>query len=203
APDWRERPVANTIAGATIASYLCPADIADQDVAYVFTLLHTYVDPDTQFPTLRATGSEHRPLGRTNYLGVAGYLGRVNSTYDGIFCNRTKIKITDLTAADGAANTLMFGEVTVGYARFGGGDAEPQAFAYGWMGCGALPTGWGLPRDAQWYTFGSKHEGICYFAFADGAVKALRTGLNNNENLTYIFLSGWHDGSVADWTSLE
>ena len=44
-----------------------------------------------------------------------------------------------------------------------------------------MPTGYGLPNPYQWYTFGSQHTGgIVQFAFADGSVHAISTGINSN-----------------------
>jgi prepilin-type processing-associated H-X9-DG protein len=134
-----------------------------------------------------------RTLGRTNYLGVAGILGR-NATaahplflnpdnsevnfqkYDGIFGNRTPVRITDIT--DGSSNTLMFGECV------GGVSVGNPDFQLAWMGCGALGTRLGLGRGglpyekggANWVRFSSFHPGGVQFAMADGSVRLLAFG---------------------------
>src|SRR5207253_10294770 len=98
---------------------------------------------------------EARTLGTTNYLGVAGILGKNATTahplfknpdgslvnfqkYDGVFGNRSQTKMGDIT--DGTSNTLLFGEA------LGGKTSPTLDFQLAWMGCGALGTRLGLGR---------------------------------------------------------
>jgi prepilin-type N-terminal cleavage/methylation domain-containing protein len=107
-------------------------------------------------------------LGRTNYVGVAGYAGAaMPGYYPGLMSNRSRISMAQLTAADGASNTLMFGEAIGGDTSSGGLD-----FSFSWMGVGALPTAYGLPapQTGTWYQFSSMHPGIVQFCMADGSV---------------------------------
>jgi prepilin-type processing-associated H-X9-DG protein len=140
-------------------------------------------------------------LGRSHYMGVAGYLGAVpaapnSDQYRGIFTNRSKVSLAEITAADGTSNVLAFGEHT--------GDAQKPPFirADSWAGAGTLPTAWGLensPPSASlglwaWYMFSSMHTGVVNFVFADGSVRGLKTGIDWN---TYIYLSGYKDGRTT------
>jgi prepilin-type N-terminal cleavage/methylation domain-containing protein/prepilin-type processing-associated H-X9-DG protein len=195
---WRNVTGVNNAAGNTIASYICPADDASSDPAqgvFILNQVQCYVDPTTGFLTLGAAGTTtYRPLGPTNYVGVQGYFGKVNSTYEGVFCNRSQVKLEQIT--DGTSNTLMFGE-TVGSHVVGA-----RTEVWSWMGAACLPTAWGLAADAStgWWTFSSRHTGIINFCFADGSVRGLRQGSDSN---TFIYLSGYHDGRVADTTLVE
>ena len=102
-------------------------------------------------------GATGRALGKTNYLGCAGGLGNVNPTnawarYKGVFGNRTDYNFGAMT--DGSSNVFAFGEVT------GSLSSKQRTWVHGWLGCGIMPTAWGLPvkrDDQRWYRFGSDH----------------------------------------------
>src|SRR5262249_29273213 len=143
-------------------------------------------------------------LGRTNYLGVAGTSwsdattaaqasgpGANYAMFQGIFTNRSKTRVTDIT--DGSSNTLLFGE------GLGGSSPGARDFAWSWMGCGALATFAGI-QDGQsiisgtspavtnpsWSSFNSAHSGIVNFCFADGSVRVLRPGNSTQRNPTTL-----------------
>jgi prepilin-type N-terminal cleavage/methylation domain-containing protein/prepilin-type processing-associated H-X9-DG protein len=198
-PDW-------TLAHATINTFRCPSS-NDAVPSGMGILIHTWQPPgiDGNGTGNTAGGAVlffYQPsevgaltLGRTNYLGVAGILGR-NATpahpyfknpppdnsfvncqkYEGIFGNRTPIKLTDIT--DGTSNTLMFGEC-LGGQSVGGFD-----FQLAWMGCGALGTRLGLGRGgipytkggSNWVRFSSFHPGGVQFCLADGSVRLIAFG---------------------------
>src|SRR5262249_37886530 len=105
---------------------------------------------------------------------------------------------SSLTGADGASNTLMFGETL-------GGDVQPgstQDLAFSWMGAGALPTAWGLPTQSGtggWTQFSSAHRAAVNFCFGDGSVHAIA---NTVDYATFIYASGWNDGAVFNMESL-
>src|SRR5262249_2847369 len=132
-------------------------------------------------------------LGRTNYFGVSGMYGRGTNVafpgtlhgiarFEGIFTNRSINSLNLLTTADGASNTLMFGEATGGSHDWEAEkptEKKPMQYATSWMGAGALPTAGGLAQHGDrsfWYQFSSAHEGIVNFCFGDGAVRSLRIG---------------------------
>lgn len=150
-------------------------------------------------------------LGRTNYLGVAGYGGNISNwgisgtnaarlgvppgtqaiSFEGVFTTRSKTRFSDIT--DGSSNTLLFGEVMGGKAI----DASTPHVSFAWIGCGLLPTFPGLanpdgtPRRV-WSSFNSEHPGgIVQFVLADGSVRKISPQI---EFGAYVSLSGMHDG---------
>lgn len=147
-------------------------------------------------------------LGRTNYLGVAGYIGNLPSfgiasadatkigttagtrgtDFQGIFATRTKTRPADIT--DGTSNTLMFGEA------MGGGADGTSLARFSWIGAGFLPTFSGLAVDGkprrQWSSFNSDHtSGIVNFVFSDGSVRKLSPQTDFG---VYVILGGMRDG---------
>ena len=146
------------------------------------------------------TNGSRYDLGKTNYTSVAGALGdnvTTNSSVDGpginlqmyvgLFTNRSKRMLTEVSANDGASNTLMFGETYANTnppaaAKWGG------PFTYSWM-AGPLMTAYGLPSNPNpstdppgWNYFSSRHNGIVLFAYGDGSVRGLRVGATGVRN---------------------
>jgi len=138
-------------------------------------------------------------MGKTNYAGVAGALGKegevsTNSAadgpgvnlgvYEGIFNNRSKTTLEAVTAADGTSNTLMFGE------GLGGNAVGTRDWIWSWMGIGSVPTKFGLApgggqnQSVNGHTlcFSSRHIGIVQFAFGDGSVRGLRINGSGQRN---------------------
>ena len=141
-------------------------------------------------------------LGRTNYMGVAGYFGRASkfldaTDYEGLMCNRSNISLARVADADGTSNTLMFGE------SLGGKAVGSRDWFFTWAGCGSLATYYGLPENdsVEWYHFSSYHPGVVNFCFADGSVRPLRRGSDNDTFAKY--LAGWHDAQVPDFSLVE
>jgi prepilin-type N-terminal cleavage/methylation domain-containing protein len=139
-------------------------------------------------------------MGRSNYIGCAGYLGdnaqgsgaAGSDTYKGIYNRNVPSKIADIT--DGTSNTIAFGETIAN-----GGIGANRDFALTWFGAGSLPTAWGISDPPQWYKYGSKHTGIIQFAFADGSVRPITKGADYN---TFIYASGMADGKVVNFSNL-
>jgi prepilin-type N-terminal cleavage/methylation domain-containing protein len=148
-------------------------------------------------------------MGRTNYLGVAGYggnaapwtlpdsrsdqmsipRGQPASNFQGIFATRTKTRLAHVT--DGTSNTLMFGEV------MGGNPKSGTHASFTWMGSGmmvaynGLATPAGVPQRT-WAAFTSDHvSNIVNFVLADGSVRSISP---NVEYGAYIAASGMGDG---------
>jgi prepilin-type N-terminal cleavage/methylation domain-containing protein len=130
-------------------------------------------------------GGDH--LGRTNYMGCAGQVGRVGvgslDQHEGIFHNRSELVMGAII--DGTSNTLLFGEVT--------GSA---AIHHTWMGSGAMPVGWGLMRgneDSQVsaHQFGSHHGDFVQFCLADGSVQQMSVYTSQQ---VLVRAAGRHDG---------
>lgn len=135
-------------------------------------------------------------IGRTNYLGCAGGLGNYLQpgysweVYEGIFSNRSENNMS--TILDGTSNTFLIGEAVGSYAT----GSKVLHYTYSWMGCGALPTAWGLDKTGRknWYQYSSEHPGVILFALGDGSVRNISLTIDNN---TYIYVSGKQDGRVA------
>jgi prepilin-type N-terminal cleavage/methylation domain-containing protein/prepilin-type processing-associated H-X9-DG protein len=172
------------------------------------------------------------PSGRTNYVGVAGALGAASDvttndtascaqpvnlkTYEGIFTNRSKTRLTDIL--DGTSNTLMFGEALGGFVQQP--NYTTRQYVYSWMGVGAIATKFGLGQPglpygpnsmgvsqpgADWSTFSSRHPGGVQFCFADGSVHSLKFGTTtmrkpdcSQDWWVLQRLGGIHDGQVFE-----
>jgi prepilin-type N-terminal cleavage/methylation domain-containing protein len=180
---WSYGPTWNA-AQARINMFLCPSDIAYGNSVGTIAYLIAYNGGATWNLDAAYFGVPNN-VGRTNYVGVAGYFGAVYPPYEGPMSNRSFFKLS--TIPDGSSNTLMFGEAL-------GGSRTPRDFAFAWMGCGSLPTAWGLSETPQWYTFGSQHTSVVHFCLGDGSVRGVNTSLNFN---SYIFSTGCKDGQVV------
>jgi prepilin-type N-terminal cleavage/methylation domain-containing protein/prepilin-type processing-associated H-X9-DG protein len=209
---WWEYNSAIQAALTHIPTFQCPQD--DPNIAPALgigVMLHTYVDfgalkaglYDEYFPVdVPIFGTQTvNDFGRTNYVGVSGYLGRASkyvadTNFEGIMCNRSNITLANLSAADGASNTLMFGE------SLGGTAVGQRNLVNTWAGGGALPTAYGLVENDQvdWVHFSSYHPAMINFCFGDGSVRPLRRDGDFN---TFVYLSGWNDGREADFSLIE
>jgi prepilin-type N-terminal cleavage/methylation domain-containing protein len=197
-PDWFDVNPDWSLAFTRIKTFMCPSDELSTDADSTLGPLIIIACPADTGSNNNATGglyfATNTPdvdLGKTNYIGCAGGLGGSSNTadpasgpgvdltkYKGIFYNRSKITMAEITAADGSSNTLMFGEGLGGLAQGG-----PRDTYWAWMGCGAVGVKYGLAPEAAGsshngnaYMFGSRHTGIVQFAMGDGAVKGLKTG---------------------------
>ncbi len=151
-----------------------------------------FVPPTTTYPN-------GVPVGRTNYIGCAGYFGDETTSnptygptallYRGIYLRNSKTRFEDVT--DGTSNTIAFGETLAGN-RTGARDC-----VLAWMGSGSMPTAYGLSANPRWTQFSSKHLGVVQFAFADGSVHPISTGI---DYATFVYLSGMADGALIDAT---
>jgi prepilin-type N-terminal cleavage/methylation domain-containing protein/prepilin-type processing-associated H-X9-DG protein len=134
-------------------------------------------------------------FGVTNYLGVAGGEGIVGNQWDpyaGIFYSQTQLSMSVLTGADGAANTLMFGETST----LAGVLAGNESRAFAWMGSGFMITGYGLSTSPAWWQFSSSHTGgMVNFCMGDGSVRGVR---NTADFATFVFAGGYSDGISYD-----
>jgi len=158
------------------------------------------------------TAAAYRPLGRTNYMGVAGCGSGDHPffrRYEGIYTNREERTLGQVSAQDGTSNTLLYGE-TCG-ARW---NSPPDSKDICWMAGGGLGTYLGLHRgrDASLITFSAYHPAGVQFCFADGSVRTVRYGDTKwDGNLSTPFtndwyllqqLAGWRDGGAADTSAL-
>jgi len=154
---------------------------------------------------------------RTDYLGVGG--GCIGDSpfwdqYEGILCMNSKLKLSQVTAADGTANTLLIGEhcgqrwsaQPCGLSQGGDWDAcwQPGVF-----GDGSLYSIRGMEVNGEksdYRRFSSAHTGIVQFAYGDGSVRVLRPGdtatIFSPDWYLFMQMSGFKDGLSADTTVL-
>ena len=136
-----------------VKNFLCPSDPLGSEGQPVTGVFAYYYTAGTSINA--ASFAAPSPLGRTNYASVSGTLGATTDAYFGQWVgaytpnSRTRI----VAISDGTSNTLGFGET------FGGSNPGARDYTGSWMGGSNLPTAWGLPTNAAWYTFGSAHTG--------------------------------------------
>lgn len=200
-PWWKYNP-AFAAAQTRIKLYICPSDDPYANTVQTDMLTHTFrtrsgFDLFVGGFTMAEGGGN---LGRTNYVGVAGYGGQINDAavdrYAGVFCNRSSVSLAQLTAADGSSNTLLFGEWLDDF------EAGPRLFAPAWIGAGSLPAAYGTApsKDHGYFQFNSKHNGLVQFCMGDGSVRGLRKGIAPGSPAynSFIAASGWCDGAALD-----
>jgi prepilin-type N-terminal cleavage/methylation domain-containing protein len=190
------------ISNTHIKLYVCPADNPYESQVGTFICMHVGPTPKCELEAYNApNGQGGETLGRTNYVGVSGYLGACSGwgNYNGVYSNRSNVTLSQVTDNDGTAHTLMFGE------SLGDQVMPPRSYSYSWAGVGCLPTGYGDLSDAGsgWFDFNSRHAAVVQFCMCDGSVKALKKtvvfDLNNIAPwLNYVFYSGYLDGQVVD-----
>ncbi len=174
---------------------LCPSDDAYSNTVANASRVHTYGAAGGTSGTITIRGfsvSDTPTLGRTNYLGVAGGMGKTGSTWEtwlGIFSNRSKTKFGDIS--DGTSNTLLFGEVTGVWTDSTKPSGREWSFT---MNNGPIPTAWGVGGHV-YNQFNSMHSGkVVNVAMSDGSVH----GVSPSTELTvFRSLSGMKDGRVA------
>lgn len=200
---WFWRDNAWEMAKTGIAGFRCPTDVNAEPKTGMAIGLHTYDAGGGYGSVVIYYFDWAEPYAkdpaRTNYLGVAGGMGAIGygpwDRWQGIYTRRSRNGFQSIW--DGSSNTLMFGEVVGG--KIGG---QPN-FHYCWMGCGGMPTAWGLggeaaadgqTYDGNWYQFGSYHPGVVQFCVADGSVHPIATQI---DRLVFRALSGMADGTTT------
>lgn len=211
---------------ARIKSFTCASTDIYQTPENIGSAMGLYVDiPPGQAGTIvniwlptDSNWSLYLSMGKTNYLGCAGYLGNVTGfafgtadatelvvptststlEFEGVFSTRSKTRIANIT--DGTSNTMMFGE------NLGGRVNGKVQIAFTWMGCAHLTSHSGLVDPVtkvpgeRWNYFSSRHPGIVQFVFADGSVHRVNTNISKGN---YIRLSGMKDGGSVDLSGVQ
>lgn len=198
---WWSTSSSWAIAQAKIGAFLCPSARQKETVGCLFGHITTSCGPGCGLLTAwyYPIGGGGDNLGHTNYLGVAGGMGRINNSWDrwvGIYYNRSKSTMADVL--DGTSNVFMFGEFA------GGHDSDDQLqYTAAWIGAGALRTASGVrPPGSQkypaWHQFGSYHPGGIQFCMADGAVRQVSIDITDESGKRYFrMLSAVRDGETV------
>lgn len=160
-----------------IALLRCPAAIpGEQDI--VIDTSFTYESPSG--PVVMIAGRPEKDLGLSNYVGVSGAYGNTptGKRWAGVFVNRQARRLRQIL--DGTSTTIMVGE---------------NAAAIGWIGAAGWPVMNGLGTDPTFDAprFNSGHGDVVLFATVDGAVKPIRTDV---EQSVLDALAGIADGEV-------
>jgi len=189
---WWNYGSAWTAAQAQIPTFVCPADDPRTNVPGAGTFV--------LFDLSNAVGwyfGGVTYLGYTDYVGVEGYWGDNPSyiNYQGVMTNRSKHSLGQVTARDGTAQTMMYGEC-IGDTNGPGG----RNWGISWFAGGFQPVAWGMPEPSQWYTFSSRHTGTTMFAMADGSVRGVVKGPLWP---AILYAHGWADQQPYDLTSIS
>jgi prepilin-type N-terminal cleavage/methylation domain-containing protein len=232
-PDW-------SLAWSRIKIFNCPSDEVLSSTETVNGVMAILAMPSEAPPAgtlinsiggLYFVNGNTYDVGKTNYLGVGGALGSPVMTnspadgpgvnlqrYVGVFYNRSRHRLAEITAADGTSNTLFVGEGLGGQAQ----GVTQRDFVWSWMGCGALgvkfglapgsgpnPGSGGVNVNGGWNYFSSRHVGLVQFAYGDGAVRSIKianTGVRNpaptpierSDWGLLMQLAGFQDGQSQD-----
>lgn len=192
---WFDNTTNQLVASYKLKMFTCPSDDAQTDIP----TNGKFVCLSVTGATLTLTGGYAAApggnvFGVTNYAGCAGTIGTGApgvpwyGNYSGIFNNRSKLSLGNITVLDGTSNTLLFGEL------LGGVGLSPTDFRMSWFGCGNQCTAWGLGNarlDAQWYKFSSRHAAGVQFAFGDAAVHTIRFGRTSTNAFDFTLTSDW------------
>lgn len=174
------RAVNRTMALTKIPALLCPSAPDPYSSTNVYSRSWVYpTGPTSASLTARTYARSTYDFGATNYLGVAGRMGRTGASFDtreGIFKARNVTRIGDIT--DGTSNVLMFGE-TIGNVTNG-----TYVSSHSWIGIGMWPSSWGMHKgdnqNISYTTWSSLHPGVVQFCLADGSVRQLSTNIETD-----------------------
>lgn len=197
--NWWNAGTNFTQAQFRIKTFLCPSD--DPYISNDVLWGHNTQPSGSNAAFASATyftGQAGKNLGRTNYNGVRGGMGKPGNNWDpweGIFENQSTTKVE--TTGDGSSNTLMFGE------SLGGPTVGSRTWATAWVAAGALPTGYGVadtPADpVDWHKFSSRHTGVILFCWGDGSVRPVTKTANTR---TLRSAAGKIDGETFSLSDL-
>lgn len=182
-----------------VSSLVCPSDNPDSA-----TICGTEIYTTSTGVAMQGWLTD--ALGKTNYLGSAGILGKGNTAVpagftvsrdalSGVFHNRSKTGFRDVR--DGTSNTIMFGEVVGIFTD--SVKATGRTWAMTWN-CGPMFSEWFRPtynlgNQKVWQRFTSMHPAdVIQFTMSDGAVKPISMTIDAQ---LLIYLTAIADGQVA------
>jgi prepilin-type N-terminal cleavage/methylation domain-containing protein len=200
-PWWTVGTPTRKAAENRIETFLCPASDMEAPPHVVDSLLYYKYDAFGHIVYIKGgIIMNNSAVGRTNYIGVAGYLAHFSTTAQGVFMINSKNSLAKITSADGTSNTFMFGESVP--SNYGDPPLFPGMVAYAWMGSGMQLTAFGIGdgQKPDIAVFSSMHPDIVQFAMCDGSVRMVR---KNAEFQNFVYASGWIDGHVLDWNQVE
>jgi len=214
----------------SIKTYLCPSDTTTnfQQVGVFITM---YCDAnDLTFTGGYYPNPTGQNLGKSNYMPSAGSIGAPNKNYYGQyygpFCPsyQSLTSLGKITAGDGTANTIFFGEApggdpVCGYNASFVPTSGTRDFSISWMGAGAFATAWGVSTNNSgtgcssysstgliWYRMGSRHTAVANFGFGDGSVRPIRQGAGASfftaDWYALMYASGIYDGGIITYSLL-
>lgn len=211
------RPPWPYAAERTLSMLLCPTAPAPESVGGVL-LFVTHGTPGVDFtvgvPTdwyLYSGSPGSQILTRTFYAPCAGDYYYGDGKYRGAFTYSSEgagiskgIRLTDIK--DGLSNTLLFGETPGDYVTWDVG-LTPQLNTQ-CIGVSGLHIMDGIDNSSDYQNqnsdavhFGSRHNGVIYFAFADGSVRGIQnTGDMNRGQMFQMMLNlgGINVGNVVE-----
>jgi prepilin-type N-terminal cleavage/methylation domain-containing protein len=180
-PIWFNDSTLVEISRLKISTFQCPSDIESDAPPRVISRIHKHFSP-TPTPT---NVHESRTIpnyggGTSSYAGSAGGFGSIDPPNRGVFSNRSKTRLAEMT--DGTSNTIFFGETTAG----------PQQ-SYLWISVGPITSTFGFGDGFE--RWGSHHAGkIIMMSLADGSVRPITQTI---EPLLFRNLTIMADGNVA------
>jgi len=174
--------------GVTLATNLF-STTSSSTITYTFQTVYT-----------APTSSAALAIGRSNYVGAAGYFGTVPSDpiKKGIFFNRSKVRFQDVT--DGSSNVFMFGETIGGWdTNVSSSTYKRRMFGHTWMGSGVMTSAW-IVTERHQGTFNSEHPNVTQFVMADGSVRRVLTAINAND---YSLINASQDGNNPSFDAVQ
>ena len=210
-PAWSNNSSTLAASHTRIKSMICPSTeprLLTEGVTFAFN--HFFVAPNSvtsqiiRFaPPFPASVDN---MGRSNYLGVAGVWGNIDTpdpafdpfrqtilNNEGILGSRSVNRFADAT--DGSSNVLLIGEAIGGTRPLGDPAGAGGMFGHTWMGSGCMITAFGLVDPAStkphWAMFSSRHPNIVQFVFADGSVRKVSLTI---DTASYRAISAMRDG---------